>query len=64
MQQSFTLIKWGIQWCFAHNGDVPIEATDVIAPDNNLAVYNPIGDTDSERIFCAILNALRVCTYS
>lgn len=32
-----------------HNGD----------DDDDLLAYHPIGDTDSEAIFCAILNALR-----
>ena len=54
---------WGICWCFAHNGDVPKFAPgklhpwlgDVAGPP----IYHPIGDTDSEAFFCALLNALR-----
>eukprot|EP00568_Trieres_chinensis_P005264 CAMPEP_0183304004 /NCGR_PEP_ID=MMETSP0160_2-20130417/9244_1 /TAXON_ID=2839 ORGANISM="Odontella Sinensis, Strain Grunow 1884" /NCGR_SAMPLE_ID=MMETSP0160_2 /ASSEMBLY_ACC=CAM_ASM_000250 /LENGTH=311 /DNA_ID=CAMNT_0025466989 /DNA_START=152 /DNA_END=1084 /DNA_ORIENTATION=+ len=55
---------WGIQWCFAHNGDVPLFK----GTRGNLPwlgdvpgekIYNPVGDTDSEAIFCAILNALK-----
>lgn len=55
---------WGISWCFAHNGDLPKFGShnahhpwlgDIPGP----SVYNPIGDTDSEAFFCALLNALR-----
>jgi glutamine amidotransferase len=56
---------WGISFIFAHNGDLPKFSLsnrqnpcwlgDVPGP----AIYNPIGDTDSEAFFCAILNALR-----
>ena len=58
--------QWGIQWCFAHNGDVPHFAkknTDRVPwigeDEDGERVYNPIGETDSEAIFCAILNALK-----
>ena len=88
---------WGIQWTFAHNGEVPkftINPQDeneenggagsVVVPllgrgvggnvsNGNLAgmegggpccgrdtaIYHPVGDTDSEAVFCAMLNALR-----
>eukprot|EP00521_Asterionellopsis_glacialis_P009267 CAMPEP_0195287170 /NCGR_PEP_ID=MMETSP0707-20130614/4344_1 /TAXON_ID=33640 /ORGANISM="Asterionellopsis glacialis, Strain CCMP134" /LENGTH=465 /DNA_ID=CAMNT_0040346899 /DNA_START=183 /DNA_END=1580 /DNA_ORIENTATION=+ len=56
---------WGIQWCFAHNGEVP----KYTGTYKNLPLlgrtkrqekfYLPVGDTDSEATFCAILNALR-----
>mmetsp|Transcript_9676 Transcript_9676/g.17518 ORF Transcript_9676/g.17518 Transcript_9676/m.17518 type:complete len:521 (+) Transcript_9676:386-1948(+) len=61
---------WGIQWTFAHNGEVPkfspknpqesCETTEfpTLGPCSE-AVYHPIGDTDSEAVFCAMLNALR-----
>lgn len=56
--------QWGIQWTFAHNGDVPLfncnrgELPWIGKIDGERA-YNPVGDTDSEKIFCAILNALK-----
>jgi glutamine amidotransferase len=79
---------WGIQWTFAHNGDVPMftlkspnpntpREEQTIEPCNSgfsgcnsssampklgrcrEAVYHPVGDTDSEAVFCAMLNALR-----
>ncbi|EED87009.1 predicted protein, partial [Thalassiosira pseudonana CCMP1335] len=46
---------WGVQWCFAHNGDVSCFDKAHFSPDR---LYNPMGATDSEAIFCAILNAL------
>lgn len=57
---------WGITFCFAHNGDVPLFSH--IDKDHHVLlgkatadnlVYHEIGDTDSEAVFCAILNALR-----
>jgi predicted glutamine amidotransferase len=74
---------WGIQWIFAHNGDVPkfkTRPSSSSTDDSNQhnppqasitphspwlgdvkgeRVYNSVGDTDSEAVFCAILNALR-----
>lgn len=55
---------WGIQWCFAHNGDVPMFKGKIgeipwIGDTPGERIYNPIGDTDSEAIFCSILNALK-----
>jgi predicted glutamine amidotransferase len=44
---------WGRYWVFAHNGDLE---------DFELSqggVYQPVGDTDSERAFCLILETLR-----
>jgi len=63
---------WGINWCFAHNGEVPKynntgkEESYVEYPMlgrcSNRACdifYHPVGNTDSEATFCMILNALR-----
>lgn len=101
---------WGIQWTFAHNGDVPnfssspmqnhgstqqqqhqnqqkerdteeegappvvglctltaSHSTGTLSQHNSMpmlgscteAIYHPVGDTDSEAVFCAMLNALR-----
>lgn len=56
---------WGIQWSFAHNGDVPKFSRN--HPNDHPLLgktkrgqerCHPIGDTDSEAVFCAILNAL------
>eukprot|EP00586_Coscinodiscus_wailesii_P005565 CAMPEP_0172489262 /NCGR_PEP_ID=MMETSP1066-20121228/19158_1 /TAXON_ID=671091 /ORGANISM="Coscinodiscus wailesii, Strain CCMP2513" /LENGTH=533 /DNA_ID=CAMNT_0013256985 /DNA_START=394 /DNA_END=1995 /DNA_ORIENTATION=+ len=58
---------WGIYWSFAHNGEVPkysnkpyVEYPLLGRVSNRTEVfYHPVGDTDSEAVFCAILNALR-----
>jgi predicted glutamine amidotransferase len=44
---------WGRNWCFAHNGQLP----DLVASSG---FYRPVGDTDSEAAFCALLNRLRL----
>ncbi|MQA41127.1 class II glutamine amidotransferase [Rugamonas aquatica] len=44
---------WGQYWVFAHNGDLK-----EFAPVLNGA-YRPVGNTDSERAFCYILQHLR-----
>lgn len=57
---------WGIPWCFAHNGDLTnfanvSEHHHVLlgkSTADNLS-FHAIGDTDSEAVFCAILNALK-----
>lgn len=62
----------GFHWAFAHNGHIPMfidqDATNgdttvlrtLDDPYNNQTqVYKPVGTTDSEAAFCAILNALR-----
>lgn len=60
---------WGIQWTFCHNGDVPLfkgardEKLPWLGEQQGERVYNPVGDTDSERMFCSILNALK-CKFS
>lgn len=44
---------WGQYWVFAHNGDLP-DFHPFRKP-----FYRPVGQTDSERAFCLILNTLR-----
>lgn len=48
----FAREMWGRNWCFAHNGQL---ASFTIEP----GFYQPIGTTDSEACFCAMLNRLR-----
>lgn len=65
---------WGIQWTFAHNGEVPKFSMNPqescgttkfptlgrgCCNDYEADTYHPVGDTDSEAVFCAMLNALR-----
>ncbi|MET3106853.1 putative glutamine amidotransferase [Oxalobacteraceae bacterium GrIS 2.11] len=45
---------WGINWVFAHNGDLAS-----FMPDLN-GQFLPIGNTDSERAFCFMLQQLRL----
>lgn len=45
---------WGRHWIFAHNGDLLD-----YAPEMEENVYQPVGTTDSERAFCALLHGLR-----
>jgi predicted glutamine amidotransferase len=66
----FSREMWGIQWCFCHNGEIPMFTENPTrrlkvlggrnSPCKEEAYYHPIGTTDSEATFCAILNALRV----
>ncbi|MFQ5582511.1 MAG: class II glutamine amidotransferase [Mariprofundaceae bacterium] len=42
---------WGRYWLFAHNGNLEHVAT-------YQGCYRPVGDTDSERAFCLMLNTL------
>lgn len=44
---------WGRYWVFAHNGDLHGFSPRLDGP------YRPVGDTDSERAFCLMLNRLR-----
>ncbi len=44
---------WGRYWVFAHNGDVPAFQPELDGP------YRPVGNTDSERAFCYLLQQLR-----
>ena len=47
----FTRELWGQYWAFAHNGQLA-----GFKPDSG--PYTPVGDTDSEAIFCHLLNNL------
>jgi glutamine amidotransferase len=57
---------WGVNWCFAHNGSVPEFSTfSKNKPDEHPLLgltkceemsYHAVGDTDSEAVFCTILN--------
>ena len=54
--QPFVRELGGRTHVFAHNGDLPdIEASAVLA----IGPYRPVGQTDSERAFCALLARLR-----
>jgi glutamine amidotransferase len=44
---------WGRYWVFAHNGDLKDFLPVIDGP------YRPVGQTDSERAFCYILQTLR-----
>jgi predicted glutamine amidotransferase len=53
---------WAFNWCFCHNGHAPLfeDHTDHFLGDiKGERYYYPVGNTDSEAAFCAILNALR-----
>jgi glutamine amidotransferase len=43
---------WGHNWVFAHNGQIENFA-------HRIGMYEPIGETDSESIFCDIMNQVR-----
>jgi glutamine amidotransferase len=45
---------WGRYWLFAHNGHLP-DAVAVLGADGR---FRPVGNTDSERAFCHLLNRL------
>lgn len=49
----FSRELWGRQWVFAHNGTLS-----AFEPELN-GRWAPVGDTDSERAFCWILQSLR-----
>lgn len=51
----FTRELWGRPWIFAHNGNV----NSFQPPADVAAFHKPVGQTDSERAFCYILNRLR-----
>ena len=58
----FAREMWGINWCFCHNGEVPLfkdHPDRWIGEKEGERVYFPVGSTDSEAAFCALLNALR-----
>lgn len=44
---------WGRYWIFAHNGDLPQFLPKLVGG------FVPVGNTDSERIFCWLLQSLR-----
>jgi len=56
---------WGINWSFAHNGECPKYSGDLknhplLGRTKRCDLcFHPVGDTDSEAVFCALLNALR-----
>jgi len=43
---------WGEYWVFAHNGQIPSFSA-------AKGMYEPVGDTDSEAMFCDIMNHVR-----
>lgn len=51
-----------MNWCFCHNGEVPLfqDRPDFQLEPNGERIFYPVGETDSEATFCAILNALKV----
>ena len=63
----FSRELWGIHFTFAHNGQVPkfddstpLEEQPLLGKTTiDDLHYLPVGDTDSEAVFCAILNALK-----
>jgi predicted glutamine amidotransferase len=62
----FSRVWKGVQMCFCHNGEVPkfsnlcCASTLLLGKTTpNDVIYLPVGDTDSEAVFCAILNALQ-----
>jgi glutamine amidotransferase len=44
---------WGRYWIFAHNGNLPDFMPELTG------LYRPVGQTDSEKVFCWILQELR-----
>ena len=50
--QPYSREAWGMNWIFAHNGDL-WNYNPVIS-----GRYQPVGTSDSERAFCMIMNAL------
>jgi len=48
----FTRELWGRYWVFAHNGQIN-------GFSHHEGTYQPVGDTDSEAIFCDVLNTIR-----
>ena len=58
-------LQWGIHWTFCHNGEVPKFSHDpkqhpVLGKTQPSDMcYHPVGGTDSEAVFCAILNSLK-----
>jgi predicted glutamine amidotransferase len=63
----FSRVWMGVQMTFCHNGDCPhfgrrsTTSLPLLGQTTaNDVIYHPIGETDSEAVFCAILNALNV----
>jgi transglutaminase-like putative cysteine protease/predicted glutamine amidotransferase len=56
--QPFTRAHAGRTWVFAHAGDLAAEAVRRL-PLGEPPVFEPIGRTDSERVFCALLTLAR-----
>jgi glutamine amidotransferase len=48
----FTRELWGRYWVFAHNGQLPNFS-------RRTGIYEAVGDTDSEELFCDIMNNVR-----
>jgi len=48
----FVRTLWGEFWAFVHHGNVDWEPPSLSAP------FQPVGETDTERIFCWMLNEL------
>mmetsp|Transcript_39167 Transcript_39167/g.55131 ORF Transcript_39167/g.55131 Transcript_39167/m.55131 type:complete len:364 (-) Transcript_39167:339-1430(-) len=58
----FSRELWGINCSFCHNGDIPLFKNKRLPWIGNVEgeqIYLPVGDTDSEAMLCAVLNALR-----
>lgn len=51
--QPFCREMWGRYWSYIHNGDL------YDYREKAYSYYTPVGDTDSEAAFCAILNAVK-----
>ncbi|MBD2139220.1 class II glutamine amidotransferase [Anabaena sp. FACHB-1237] len=49
---------WGRYWVFAHNGNLPYFQEKNINWENR-GIFQPVGNTDSEKAFCLILNTFR-----
>ena len=49
----FSRELWGLQWLFAHNGNLP-EFQPLLD-----GIPTPVGDTDSEGVFCWLMQSLR-----
>lgn len=45
----FVRERWGSYWSFAHNGQVPMFTREA-------GPYEPVGETDSELLFCDLMN--------